>query len=143
VRISERWMAKALCAGMPVSMFYAERGSRKALANNEKRAKRLCAACPVRLECLSYALQIESKQLIIGGARGSSKEITIKPQAAGIWGGHTAKERTLVNIRHYPECNRRGHGACRPLDEQVSLLEELFVMRVHKDRILLGNEEVA
>lgn len=181
MRISERWMDDAACESMPVSMFYSDRGSRaNQRTNDEARAKRLCATCPVRVECLTYALMLESKRLVIGVAQFEScgtchgedfacendkhkphpltsecstcdgtgeiakqKDMSIKPQSAGIWGGQTAKERTRVNIRHLPGCKRKGHGACRPLVEQVRLLEELFRARIHKDRVLLPGEEVA
>lgn len=127
------WSSRAACSGMPTSMFYSEEGSRRngQPPPDEKRAKRLCARCPVRLECLAYALTIESKPLVIGtGTKaGHQADISIKPRAWGIWGGHNARERTVTNIRHLDGCTSREHGACRPISEQVRLLDELFQAR--------------
>ncbi len=62
------WMTKAACKGEPVQTFFPERGRGVA------RARELCATCPVRTECLSYAL--EEPELLMG-----------------IWGGTTQRGR--------------------------------------------------
>ena len=46
------WMARASCVGMPDEVFFPE-GKRR----NYSQARRICAGCPVRKECLSYALE--------------------------------------------------------------------------------------
>ena len=51
--IREPWMRDALCAepGYGLELFYSDRG-----ASNDD-AKRVCARCLVRRECLAYALR--------------------------------------------------------------------------------------
>jgi WhiB family redox-sensing transcriptional regulator len=60
------WAADAACRGM-TDMFFAERGD----SGTIKRAKAVCAGCPVRDECLEYGLH----------------------ERFGIWGGLAPKER--------------------------------------------------
>lgn len=47
----ERWMVKALCRGADASLFFPEGAGPEMEA-----AKRICAGCSVRSECLEYAL---------------------------------------------------------------------------------------
>lgn len=96
------WSLKAACR--PDSLyakhpdtFYAGEGSGDR-RNASKQAKRVCARCPVRRECLTEALRSERS----GGI------------AFGIWGGLTAQERHTRNILHLP------------LSERVRILSELF-----------------
>ncbi len=51
-RVTERppWMARAACRGVDRSLFFPERGG------DGVKAKAICAGCPVRAECLDYAL---------------------------------------------------------------------------------------
>jgi WhiB family redox-sensing transcriptional regulator len=60
------WMADAACRGSKVN-FHPERGQ------DTRAAKAVCATCPVREQCRSYALEVGDKY--------------------GVWGGTTAKER--------------------------------------------------
>jgi WhiB family redox-sensing transcriptional regulator len=63
------WQWRAACRGEDSSLFFApnhlelkeERSSR------ERRAKAICAVCPVRIECLEYALRIREPHGIWGG----------------------------------------------------------------------------
>ncbi len=69
------WRDHAACKGTFGELFYpplqGERRSERRL--REERAKRVCARCPVRVECLDQALR--------------TKEIT------GVWGGLNEVER--------------------------------------------------
>ena len=65
------WRAHALCAQVDPELWFPEKGGSAAPA------KRICFACPVRIECLSYALETG--------------------QDDGIWGGHTRE--SLRQIR--------------------------------------------
>jgi WhiB family redox-sensing transcriptional regulator len=67
------WRLEAVCAEVDPELFFPERGDR-ALA-----AKRICAGCPVRVECLSFALAINEPR--------------------GVWGGIAAGERRLLRRR--------------------------------------------
>ena len=68
------WREEALCMrlGVPTDIFF------DGPMYDPKTAKKLCASCPVRLECLEDQLQYE--------ARGTA-------QSAGIFGGLTASQR--------------------------------------------------
>lgn len=64
------WMADAACAGADVELWFPPRG------RNATEAKRICASCPVRLQCLDYALAHH--------------------ETVGIWGGMDRKQRAAV-----------------------------------------------
>lgn len=64
---SEGWWAAAACRGRRIEIFFPERG------DTTRPAKELCAGCPVRDDCLDYALANGIKH--------------------GIWGGTSEKER--------------------------------------------------
>jgi WhiB family transcriptional regulator, redox-sensing transcriptional regulator len=65
----EGWQARAACRGQSAAIFFApthfER--KEARAARERKAKAVCATCPVRKECLSYALRIREPHGIWGG----------------------------------------------------------------------------
>lgn len=78
---AEEWHARAACRGSRASLFFAPTSSerRDQRRQRERKAKALCAECPVREACLSYALRIE--------------------EAYGIWGGLSEAERRGLVIR--------------------------------------------
>lgn len=61
------WQERALCAQTDPEAFFPEKGG------STREAKRICAVCPVRAECLSYALEHDER--------------------FGIWGGLSERER--------------------------------------------------
>lgn len=69
VRIDEAWQTKAACRGPHASVFFPpnhfERKADK--LKREEQAKGICAACPVREQCLQYALRIREPHGIWGG----------------------------------------------------------------------------
>jgi WhiB family redox-sensing transcriptional regulator len=65
---TEGWTARAKCRGMQDALFPD--------ASDQKRARLVCAGCPVRLECLSEALDNRIEW--------------------GVWGGMTERERRLL-----------------------------------------------
>lgn len=72
------WQWRAACRGEDSGLFFApyhteERDERRA---RERKAKSICAACPVRMECLEYALRLR--------------------EPYGIWGGLNELERRLL-----------------------------------------------
>ena len=72
------WMERASCHAYPVELFFPDAGDPKATITA---AKVVCADCPVRLDCLEYALGFDT--------------------LPGIWGGKTQRERQrLINDRH-------------------------------------------
>ena len=71
------WKLRAACLTHSPALFFAKRWeSKRETVKREKRAKRVCATCPVREQCLTYALTRNEKY--------------------GIWGGLTEKERTQM-----------------------------------------------
>lgn len=77
------WRARSACADEPVAKFFDEAAPMP--------ARRICWSCPVSGNCLSYALRTG--------------------QAFGIWGGLTARERSLLHARP-------ASGAAGPWREQ-------------------------
>ncbi len=75
------WQLRAACRGPQSSVFfppsYAEKRDEK--RRRELRAKNICASCPVRSDCLDYALEIGEQH--------------------GIWGGLNEVERRSMLVR--------------------------------------------
>jgi hypothetical protein len=69
-----RWMLSALCAEVGTQAWFSEQGE------NTHPAQRICAACPVRYDCLVYGLRNREEY--------------------GVFGGLTANERDIVLARH-------------------------------------------
>ena len=67
------WRRRAGCTGYPTEWFFPPAGPP---GEGAIEARRLCAGCPVRAECLAYALEA--------------------PEEVGIWGGTTANERAAT-----------------------------------------------
>jgi len=66
----EGWIEKAKCRGTDPDLFFPERGE------STKEAKSVCRGCPIRRECLEYAVQGVEK--------------------FGIWGMMSERERRTV-----------------------------------------------
>lgn len=65
----EDWQSQASCRGHSAAVFFAPTHFERkdARAARERQAKAVCAACPVRKECLNYALRIREPHGIWGG----------------------------------------------------------------------------
>lgn len=55
------WRQRALCAQTDPDAFYPEKGG------STRAAKKVCDVCPVRVECLAYALEHDSQHGVWGG----------------------------------------------------------------------------
>lgn len=75
-----RWQLQANCLGIDPDLFFPERGV------STKEPKAVCKGCPVKEECLAYALENSEK--------------------FGIWGGLSERERR--RIRRQRAMARRG-----------------------------------
>jgi WhiB family transcriptional regulator, redox-sensing transcriptional regulator len=74
------WQEQAACRGRDLSLFFAPDSERPpARARREAEARKICARCPVRAECLSHALAV--------------------PEAYGVWGGMSEEERAAERRR--------------------------------------------
>ena len=69
----ESWQERALCAQTDPEAFFPEKGG------STREAKKICAQCPVRAECLEYALAHDER--------------------FGIWGGLSERERRRLRRR--------------------------------------------
>ena len=65
------WQQHGACRGVDPNMFFPERGE------SVREAKAVCARCPVRAECLRYALE--------------------NHEARGVWGGLSGRERRQLS----------------------------------------------
>lgn len=79
--LDRSWQPIALCRGNHSHLFFppssAERKDER--ERRESRAKSICTVCPVRLQCLEYAMAIR--------------------EPYGIWGGLTEAERRTILAR--------------------------------------------
>ena len=75
--VDENWRSKAACRGANQAIFFPERGG------DAWTAFRICATCPVRVECLDYAID--------------------NPDVVGIWGGMSDRKRTLLRRQPRPK----------------------------------------
>lgn len=73
------WRHRAACIGQPTELFITERGQAKSAA----KAKAICAVCPVRLDCLDFAMSFPYRDL------------------PGIYGGLTENERQEMRSDRY------------------------------------------
>lgn len=69
IHIDVLWQHRAACRGPNQAIFFPpsqlERRSDK--RHRERRAKEICAECPVQTECRSYAIEIREQHGIWGG----------------------------------------------------------------------------
>ena len=88
------WMLQAACRDMPTAVFFPGDGYHG--GHIYTRAKKVCATCPVRLECDAYADQLPYGQA-----------------AYGCWGGITPRDRRTRASRARPTKFDYGENQCR------------------------------
>ena len=124
------WQDRAACIGMDVNIFYAEEGSRKSdytrSKNVHRKAKRVCARCPVRMECLVDALAWECGRIEGGEWKRNLPH--------GVRGGVTAQER-------HERCGKaQGRHSCvQPIRSHAEALEGAFQ---RERQVLLSSREM-
>lgn len=71
----DMWQLKAACRGPQSAVFFPPpQFERKAdRLERERRAKRICAQCDVRRDCLEYSLEIREPHGIWGGLNESER----------------------------------------------------------------------
>lgn len=85
------WGVNALCKGQPSNWWFAENLTTSEGQRFERRAKKICNECEVRVECLVYAQD--------------------NNETIGVWGGLSAKERgvgRLARIERLKQSKRQG-----------------------------------
>ena len=67
--VQETWYLRASCRGPESTLFFppASIERREVRELREARAKVICAACPVRVECREFALRVREPHGIWGG----------------------------------------------------------------------------
>ena len=79
--VDRSWQMKGLCRGNHSYLFFppshAERKEER--ERREHKAKAICSVCPVKVECLDFAIEIR--------------------EPYGIWGGYTETERRQLAAR--------------------------------------------
>ena len=78
-----QWMRKAACRGHGFEAWFPT----DEVGEEADTAQRVCAGCPVRPDCLDYALD--------GGIRH------------GLWGGLSSRERASLNRRRVPQATAK------------------------------------
>jgi WhiB family redox-sensing transcriptional regulator len=84
------WMTEAACNGVDPDLFFPERGDYRCVAI----AKTICRTCPVREECLEYAI--------------------VNGEKFGVWGGLSERERRRV--RRARGLATRPGGVAQPIN---------------------------
>jgi WhiB family transcriptional regulator, redox-sensing transcriptional regulator len=80
------WQDEAACRGRDVVLFFGPDGERQPeRETRERKAKAVCNSCPVRAECLTYAVS--------------------RPEKYGTWGGLNEDERSSERRRRMRRAN--------------------------------------
>lgn len=79
------WQERALCADLDPELFYPAKGE------CAREAKAVCAQCPVRLQCLEYAIANDEKFGIFGGLSERERRVIRKERRSA------ALSRTIPN----------------------------------------------
>jgi len=79
-RVAEAWQRQAACRGPESVLFYppATPEARPERDSRERRAKSICATCPVRTPCLDFALEIREPHGIWGGLNESERRALLE-----------------------------------------------------------------
>src|SRR5438128_863022 len=76
------WQWRAACRGADSGLFFppGEWESREDRLRRERKAKSICAVCPVRIECLDYAIRIREPHGIWGGPNELERRLLLREQ---------------------------------------------------------------
>lgn len=90
-KATSSWWELAECRSADPELFFPMAGTR-AWRADVTRAKAMCSRCPIREQCLDYAIESH--------------------QAFGVWGGASEEERRLITARRRRDLDRvRGPSA--------------------------------
>ncbi|WP_428512067.1 WhiB family transcriptional regulator [Pseudonocardia sp.] len=82
-RVSTDWRAAAVCAQVDPELFFAEADRGRAYEAQVAAAKAVCAVCPVRAECLSFARALPYG--VAGGLAPEERRGLTRPDDAPVW----------------------------------------------------------
>ncbi len=79
------WQWRAACRGEDTSLFFpaSELETRREKEDREAKAKRICSGCPVRIECLEYAVRIREPHGVWGGLNELERRALIRGRERG------------------------------------------------------------
>ena len=104
------WTAAAVCQHADPDIFYPKKGGSTA------EAKRVCRGCPVRAECLAYALQHDELSFGVWGGLSVVERRRLKPRP-GRRRGPKPKPIEHGTENGYYAHRRRGEPVCRDCRE--------------------------
>lgn len=74
----DTWHTRAACLGTDTELFFHPDGERgPARAAREAKAKAMCAVCPVRVDCLRYALARQEPHGVFGGLSEAERKVIL------------------------------------------------------------------
>ena len=77
-----RWQDGAACTGAAMLLFFGPDGETQAEREaRESEAKAVCASCPVRAECLAYALSHSVRHGLWGGLNEAERSVERRRRA--------------------------------------------------------------
>ena len=85
-RQQQDWRARAACRALPSDLFFPAGELEEEAVEQAEEAKAVCERCPVRTQCLEFAIASN--------------------QPYGIWGGANASERRSIRRRRLAERRR-------------------------------------
>lgn len=100
------WHDHAVCRGMDTEVFYPVSRDATALAREVRRAKAICAGCPVRSECLSDALDRHDVHGIWGGLGEDERRVLMQSRP----GTRTGAMDAVVSSRRVRVAELQGRG---------------------------------
>ena len=76
----ETWQHRGACRGPQAAVFFPPPQFERKVerAERERRAKEICADCPVTKECLDYALSIKEPHGIWGGLNEAERRLIVE-----------------------------------------------------------------
>lgn len=75
------WLDRAACVDVAISVFYPEDG------NDLMEALLICGSCPVRAECLEYAIAARERHGIWGGTTPEHRRSLVRERPVMVEGG--------------------------------------------------------
>ena len=80
----DTWQHRGACRGPQAAVFFPPPQFERKVerAERERRAKEICAGCPVTGECLDYALTIREPHGIWGGLNEGERRLILEQQSA-------------------------------------------------------------
>lgn len=69
------WQVRAACRGLDASVFFHPENERgRSRRRREEQAKQICSDCPVRRECLGWALSVHEPYGVWGGLSSTERD---------------------------------------------------------------------